>query len=272
MRLFRNPLLACALFGAFSLSSAAQQTKPIKHILVISQTSGYEHDSISAAMTAIYDMGKESGLWDAELRTDNELLTKKNLDRNAHNLDYFDAIVFASPSGPMALDDSQKTDFLAAIHDDGKGFVGIHAALDAGKGWPAFAEMMGGHFDIHPWNTFAAPIINEEPSFPAVKHFPREFTKVDEIYQSPDLKRSDVNVLLSLDPAKIDWNNPRVHRTDKDYAVAWTKMYGKGRVFYSSLGHTVESWSDPDIRKMYFEAIKWALGYTDGSTATHSRP
>ena len=48
-------------------------------------------------------------------------------------------------------------------------------------------------------------------------------------------------------------------------------MYGKGRVFYSTLGHTEESWDDPDIRKMYFEAIKWVLGMTEGSTASHPR-
>jgi hypothetical protein len=48
-------------------------------------------------------------------------------------------------------------------------------------------------------------------------------------------------------------------------------MYGKGRVFYSTLGHTEEAWSDPDIRTMYFEAIKWVLGMTEGSTASHPR-
>jgi len=77
--------------------------------------------------------------------------------------------------------------------------------------------------------------------------------------------------VLSLDPNRLDYNNPRVHRTDHDFAVAWSKMYGKGRVFYSTLGHTEESWSDPDIKKMYFEAIRWALWMTDGSTATHAR-
>jgi type 1 glutamine amidotransferase len=49
-------------------------------------------------------------------------------------------------------------------------------------------------------------------------------------------------------------------------------MYGKGRVFYSTLGHTEESWDDPDVRKMYFEAIKWVLGMTEGSVASHPRP
>jgi uncharacterized protein len=277
---FRSLFLApAAAFFALSGIVYSQQPPaapakpaPIKHVLVVAEAKGYEHDSISAAMVAVYEMGKQSGLWDATLRTDTELLTKKKLDRNAKNLDYFDAIVFASPSGEMTLDDSQKADLITAIHDEGKGFVGIHAALDANKKWPEYGEMLGGHFDVHPWNTFDAPIVNEAPDFPAVKHFPKAFTRHDEIYQSPDFNRSNANVLLSLDPNKLDWNNPRVHRTDKDYAVAWVKMYGKGRVFYSSLGHTVEAWDDPDIRKMYFEGIKWALGLTEGSTATHPRP
>ena len=68
----------------------------LKHVLVIGETKGFEHDSVSAAMAAIYDMGKESGLWDAMLRTDTELLTKKDMQRNAKNLNYFDAVIFAS--------------------------------------------------------------------------------------------------------------------------------------------------------------------------------
>src|SRR5271156_1262462 len=73
----------------------------LKHVLVVGQTKGFEHDSVSAAMAAIYEMGKESGLWDTMLRTDTELLTKKDLDRNAKNLNYFDVLVFASASGEM---------------------------------------------------------------------------------------------------------------------------------------------------------------------------
>jgi type 1 glutamine amidotransferase len=81
-----------------------------------------------------------------------------------------------------------------------------------------------------------------------------------------------VHVLLRLDDTKLDYNNnPRVHRTDHDFAVAWSKMYGKGRVFYSTLGHTNESWNDPDISAMYFQAIKWALGLSEGSTEPHKK-
>jgi len=271
---------SAALAGRASAQSTAGEPLPpqphatqihLKHVLVISQTKGFEHDSISTAMAAIFDMGKESGLWDTTLRTDTELLTKKKLERNAKNLDYFDLVVFVSTTGELDLDDSQKADFLSFVHDDGKGFVGIHAALDTNYKWPEYGEMIGGWFDEHPWFTFNAPIINEDPDFPAVRHFPKAFIKYDEIYQPKAWSRDKVNVLLSLDPTRLDYNNPRVHRTDHDFAVAWSKMYGKGRVFYSTLGHTEEAWSDPDILKMYFEAIRWALWMTDGSTVSHPR-
>jgi hypothetical protein len=245
----------------------------VKHVLVIGQTKGFEHDSVTAAMVAVYNMGKQSGLWDATLRTDTELLTKKDLGRNAKNLGYFDLIVFASTTGELDMDADQKRDMIAFVHDDGKGFVGIHAALDTNYNWPEYGEMIGGWFDQHPWMTFTAPIINEAPDFPAVRHFPKEFVKFDEIYQPKAWSRDKVNVLLSLDASRLDYNNnPRVHRADHDFAVAWSKMYGKGRVFYSTLGHTEEAWQDPDIRTMYFEAIKWALGMTEGSTETHAKP
>jgi hypothetical protein len=245
----------------------------LKHVLVIGETRGFEHDSVTDAMVAIANMGKKSGLWDTEIRTDTELLTKKDLGRNAKNLNYFDCLVFASTTGELDMDASQKKDMMSFVKDDGKCFVGIHAALDTNYTWPEYGEMIGGWFDQHPWFTFNAPIINEQPNFPAVRHFPKEFVKYDEIYQPKDWSRDKVNVLLSLDSSKLDYsNNPRIHRKDHDFAVAWVKMYGKGRVFYSTLGHTEESWQDPDIRKMYFEAIKWALGMTEGSVASHPKP
>ena len=93
MRPFRNFLfLSFALFslGTFSLAQQQGQTLTVpppphakqihlKHVLVIGQTKGFEHDSVSPAMAAIYNMGKESGLWDTTMRTDTELLTKKDL-------------------------------------------------------------------------------------------------------------------------------------------------------------------------------------------------
>jgi type 1 glutamine amidotransferase len=255
----------------------AIRTKQIhlKHVLVIGETKGFEHDSVSAAMNFVYNAGKESGLWDTEMRTDTELLTKKDIGRNAKNLNYFDCIVFASTTGELDMDDSQKADMMSFIKDDGKCFVGIHAALDTNYKWPEYGEMTGGWFDQHPWSTFQAPIINEDQNFPATRHFPAAFTKYDEIYQPKNFDRAKAHVLLSLDPSKLDYGEPytsRIHRMDHDFPVAWDKMYGKGRVFYSTLGHTEEAWDDPDIKKMYFEAIRWALGMTEGDTTTHPRP
>jgi type 1 glutamine amidotransferase len=281
-RIQLTSLLFAFVLAAFapaqSVNSASVAPPPhakqihLRRVLVIGQTKGFEHDSISAAMAAVFNMGQQSGLWDTMLRTDTELLTKKDLKNNAKNLNYFDVLIFASTTGELDMDATQKQDMLSFIHDDGKGFVGIHAALDTNYTWPEYGEMIGGWFDQHPWGTFNAPIINEDPTFPATRHFPHAFVKYDEIYQPKAWSRDKVNVLLSLDPAKLNYeNNPRIHRADHDFPVAWSKMYGNGRVFYSTLGHTEESWQDPDIRTMYFEAIKWALGMTEGSTASHAR-
>jgi uncharacterized protein len=243
-----------------------------KRVLILGAAKGFEHDSITDAMATLWRMGRESGMWEAWLRTDYEWITKKKMDRNTKNLDFFDALVFANSTGEMDLDDQQKHDLLAFVHDDGKGFVGVHAALDSNYKWPEYAEMIGGWFDQHPWMTFDAPILVEDSSFPAVRHFPRAFMKRDEIYQAKEWSRDKVNVLMRLDESKLNYeNNPRIHRADHDFAIAWSKMYGKGRVFYSTLGHTNEAWNDPDIQKMYFEAVKWALGLTEGSTSPHAK-
>lgn len=270
-------LTLAAFLGAtaFVLHHRAEaQTPPAKkRVLVIGETKGFEHDSVPDAMATVYALGKKSGLWETYLRTDTEWITKKKLGNNSKNLNYFDAIVFASTTGELDMDDSQKADMMSAIKEEGKGFVGIHAALDTFYKWPEYGEMTGGYFDQHPWGTFDAPIILEDPNFPATKHFKGSFVKKDEIYQAKDWSRDKVNVLLRLDENKLDYakGGDRVHRADHDFAVAWAKTYGKGRVFYSTLGHTKEAWDDVDIQKMYFEAIKWVLGMTEGSTASHAK-
>jgi type 1 glutamine amidotransferase len=68
---------------------------------------------------------------------------------------------------------------------------------------------------------------------------------------------------MRLDASKLDLKNSRVHRTDHDFAVAWAKMYGKGRVFYSTLGHVEANWDRPEMQKMMTDAIRWALRLVD---------
>jgi type 1 glutamine amidotransferase len=248
---------------------------PKKHVLVVAQTRGWHHGSTSNGMAAFWQMGKESGIWDTELRTDMEWLGTNIARGDAHNIDYFDAVVFVNTTGPFGMDEEQKKVFIAAVRDRGMGIVGAHAALDANHAngasiWPEWTEMMGGFFQAHPWNTFDASVIVEDPTHPAVRHFPRRFNITDEMYQAAGWSRDKVNVLMRLDESKLDYSGGR-GRADKDQAITWSKMYGKGRIFYSSLGHTKEAWEDPDVLKMYLEGVKWALGRTDGSAASHPK-
>ena len=80
-------------------------------------------------------------------------------------------------------------------------------------------------------------------------------------------------MLLRLDETRLDFTGIEDQvPPDRDMPVAWSKTYGKGRVFASSIGHTRESFADPDVARMYSEAIKWALGLTDGGLGPHGRP
>ncbi len=251
-------LALLALIFSFPQSAPA----PKKHLLVLAEEKGYRHDAVSHAMATIERLGRESAIYDTVMRTDTEILTKKKLESNAKNLNDFDAVLFYT-CGNLEVTPDQKADFLSFIRDDGKGFIGVHSATITFTDWPEYGQMIGGYFDEHPWGTFDAPILVEDPAFPGMQQFPRAFTLRDEIYQIKNYSRDDRRVLMRLDPDKLDLTSKNVHRTDRDFAVTWAKTYGKGRVYYSSLGHVTENWDNPQIQKMYIEAIKWAMRLSD---------
>jgi uncharacterized protein len=232
---------ALIILAVLSASSTAQSNPPPKkHLLVIGEEKGYRHDSVSHAMATIERLGRGTGLWDTTLRTDTEALTKKKLEYNAKNLNDFDAVLFFT-GGNLEMNAQQKADFLSFIHEEGKGFIGVHSAAITFVDWPEFVEMVGGTYDEHPWTTFDAPILVEDPGFPGMQQFPRSLTLRDEIYQMKDYSRDKLRVLMRLDVTKLDMKNNSVHRTDGDFAVTWAKMYGKGRVYYTTLGHVEEN-------------------------------
>src|ERR1700693_3206557 len=105
-------LLVALLAGALA---TAQPPAKKKHILVIGQTKGFQHDSVPDAMGSIWKMGMDSDLWTTYMRTDTELITKGTVVRNGKNLSYFDLLVFASTTGEMVLTDEQKKDMMAFI-------------------------------------------------------------------------------------------------------------------------------------------------------------
>ena len=259
-------LALCNLVVAQSSSAP-----PKKHLLVIGEEKGYRHEAVSHAMATIEHLGKQTGLWDTTLRTDTEALTKKKLEYNAKNLNDFDAILFYT-GGDLEMDAQQKTDFLSFIHDEGKGFIGVHSASITFTDWPEYGDMIGGYYDEHPWLTFDAPIIVEDPAFPGMQQFPRSFVLRDEIYQLKDYSRDKVRVLMRLDVTKVDMKNKNVHRTDGDFAVTWAKMYGKGRVYYTTLGHVEGNWDKPEFQQMITEAIKWAIGLENADVTSRPLP
>jgi uncharacterized protein len=256
---------------AASALVVAQTAATRKKLLIIADEKGFRHESITHAISTIERLGKQTGIWDTHIRTDTEPLTKKKLEYNAKNLNDFDAVLFYT-GGTLAMDDQQKADFLSFIHEDGKGFIGVHSATITFTKWPEYGEMIGGYFDEHPWGTFDAPIIVEDPQFPGMEQWPKSFVLRDEIYQARNYSRDKVRVLMRLETSKLDLNNPRVHRKDLDFAVTWAKMYGKGRVYYSTLGHVDQNWDDPRIQKMYSEAIQWAMGLVDADVSPRPLP
>ena len=229
-----------------------------------------QHESVGHALAIIERLGYESGLWDTFIRTDSNIVAKapKKTDGTAASggpsLSNVDAIFFMGHR-EVPLDASQKEELLSFVRE-GHGFVAAHVALTAFESWPEFLDLIGARFDQHP---IVGPgtVINENPDFPATKHFPASFAFNDEFYQPKDHSREKIDVLLRLDLSNVP-ANPALH-LNGDYPLAWAKMYGKGRVFYGSFAHSSETWDIRNIQQMYFEAMRWALGLTDGDPKPH---
>jgi len=264
----KKSALIAALVLIFAVTASPQEKR--KKLLAIGMSQGFQHDSISHGFATIEKIGQQSGLWDTYIRTDVQLLTKKKLGNNAKNIDYFDAVMFYT-TGELPMDDEQKAALLSFVKDDGKGFLGTHSATDTFYKWPEYGEMIGGWFNDHPWHQKVRVNV-EDRDFPATRQFPPSFEITDEIYQFKNYSRDRVRVLMSLDPNSVDLTKKNVHRTDKDFAVTWVRNYGKGRVFYSSLGHEDQVWDRPDIQQMWLEAVKWAMGMTQGDATPRPKP
>lgn len=230
-----------------------------------------QHESVGHAMAVIEQLGYESGLWDTYIRTDSNIISKTPLKTDGTpasggpNLTNVDAIFFMGHR-EVPIDDKQKADLLSFVHDDGKGFVAAHVGLTALESWPEFGELIGARFDGHPI-TGAGKIINEDPTSNFTKQWPASFDFNDEFYQPKSYSRDVLHVLLRLDLTNVPPNDS-LHAKG-DYPLAWAKTYGKGRVFFGSFAHDAKTWDIRDVRQMYFEAMKWALGLTDATLAPH---
>jgi len=180
----------------------------------------------------------------------------------------YDGVVFANTTGDLPLPDKQG--FVDWIKS-GKAFIGMHSATDTFHNFRPYIEMIGGEFDGHPWHQLVT-VRNEMPQNIAAAPWKPKFEIIDEIYQFKSYSRDDKNVLLSLDSSNEERPKAapkagaeplgffeRGKRTDSDYAVSWVKPFEQGRVFYTSLGHRDEVWTNPEYQRHVLGGIRWAL-------------
>ena len=235
----------------------AAPLKP-RRILVFFRTEGFVHASIPYANEALRVIGARSGAYTADFSEDMADLT-------ASRLASYDAVVFQNTTGLKFADPATREALLSYI-SSGKGFVGIHAATDNFNTWPEAQAMIGGHFNGHPWTSRDTEAVKvDDPGHPVAAAFAGKtgFWIREEIYQiTGPYDRAKQHVLLSLDMAKPENQRPAelIKRTDSDFPIAWVKSYGKGRVFYTSLGHNTDLYSTPVILQHYLDGIQFALG------------
>jgi len=253
--------------------------KPLKarKVLIFSKTAGFRHASIPTGKLALTELGKKTGAYETVVSDDLANFEPKTIDQ-------FDAIVFLSttmdPFSPSAdalkgMSDADRKDAedkvkrlqksLLDFVKGGKGFVGIHAATDTFYNWSEYGDMVGAYFDGHPWGAGQEVSIKVEPGqekHPLVAMF--EGKNVDfkeEIYQfKAPYDSKKYHMLLRLDTEKTNMKLGGIKRTDGDFGVAWAHSFGKGRVFYCSLGHNHEMYWNPTILRHYLAGIQWAIG------------
>ena len=226
-----------------------------KRLLIFTLCKGYRHASIPYGVEAIKRMGIETGTFIADASDDSSVFEKDNLEK-------YDGVLFLSSTGTL-FDDARLKQNLLAFVKSGKGIIGIHAATDCFYDWTEYGEMMGGYFDGHPWSANSTVTLKiDDPESPICKAFEgKPFTITDEIYQlKGPYSRSRLHVLTSIDTTKTDMTKSGIHRTDGDFAVSWIRNYGKGRVFYCSMGHRKDIYWNPVMLRHYLDGIQFALG------------
>ena len=216
-----------------------------KKILVVTVTKGFRHDSIPTTERLLEQLGKDSGAYTVDYaRTDEDLATKMTVK----GLAGYDGVVFASTTGDLPLPNPQAfLDWIAAGH----AFVGIHAATDTFHGFPPFVAMIGGEFKTHGPQVKVALLV-QDPAHPATKGMRSPTEVFDEIYQYKSFERERVHMLLALD------KHPN-EGTPGYYPLAWTRDHGRGRVFYTALGHREDVLESEWYRKHLLGGVLWAL-------------
>ncbi|MFZ5978452.1 MAG: ThuA domain-containing protein [Hydrotalea sp. AMD] len=214
------------LFAFVFISSFSKKEAKV---LVFSKTMGYHHESIAAGIKAIEKLGKENHFI-VDTTTDGAAFTEQNLKQ-------YKAVIFLSTTGTV-LNAEQKQAFQQYI-EYGGGFVGVHAATDTEYGWPWYNRLVGAYFKSHPAQQNAELNIVDK-KFIATKHLPSTWNRWDEWYNFKDTHWDSVHVLITINEKSYKGGE------NGDYhPMSWYHSFDGGRAFYTALGHTDASYSDP---------------------------
>jgi type 1 glutamine amidotransferase len=224
-----------ALIGLVTVSAFA------KSVLIFSKTAGYHHASIAAGIPAIIKLGHENG-FSVDTTTNAALFTESNLKK-------YDAVIFLSTTGDVLNDDQQEA-FKKYI-ESGKGFVGVHAATDTEYDWPWYGDLVGAYFKSHPKQQQATFHVVDR-SFIATKHLPETWSRFDELYNFKYIAKG-LHILITIDEKSYTGGE-----NGENHPMSWYHDYDGGRAFYTELGHTDESYSDPLYLKHLLGGIKYA--------------
>ncbi len=243
--------LSLTLFAIAQEKGTMENTR--KRLLVVTHTAGFRHsDSIELGEKILADIGERSGVFTVDYcRNADEV--KKMLTPEFLREGNYDGVVFLNTTGDIGIPDLQP--FLDWIKE-GKAFIGIHAAADTYHNRPEYLEMVQGQFAYHGQQTKVNAKV-EKPDHPAVAHLAPEWTVFDEIYLFKENNRPNVTVLLSLNRHPDD-GTPNANK-EGDYLLAWCRDYGRGRMFYTALGHRLDVWQSQEYQQHLLGGIQWAL-------------
>jgi type 1 glutamine amidotransferase len=257
--------------AAIPAKAVASPKKPRK-LLVLDLNIAYNgHQSIPAENYALEQMGKRTGAYEAIF------------DNNLDNLKYdkirqFDAVYLNNTVGMIFVDPEVRAGLLRFVREGG-GLAGNHGTSHVSMDWPEFHEMIGVVRGIHRENTEKAWIRIVDPSSPLTVPFEgKEFLYMDEFFRfpTPPYSREALHVLLAMDVQKTDMNQGRACqwpcvRPDHDYAISWIRNYGKGRVFFSNLGHQPTIFTTPPLADHFFRGIQFILGDLDADATPSAK-
>ena len=235
--------LAIFCFLGLILSSCSNKRSSTPKVLVFTKTGGYHHASIPVGIKAIQDLGAKNG-FEVDTTTDE---TKFNED----NLKKYASLIFLSSTGELLSGNQEIA--LERYMQAGGGFVGIHAAADAEYDWSWYTQMVGASFLSHPDQQVATLVINDK-THPSTDSLPATWSRKDEWYNFRNINK-DIKVLISIDEKSYNGG-----KNGDNHPMAWYHAFDGGRVFYTELGHTDESYADPLYLKHILGGIKYAMG------------